>query len=267
MRIRFGCEMGYELAYPTPLIARLTSHPDCHGTLLAPDTLLTDPAIPSETFLDSFGNRCVRLVAPAGLLTLRVEAEMEDDGTPDPVVTHALQHAVEDLPPETLPFLVASRYCESDLLSDEAWRLFCDTPTGWAQVQAVCDYVHEHIAFGYDYSRVDRTATDALAVGRGVCRDYAHLSVAFLRALNIPTRYCTGYLSFVGEPDPHPPGDFAAWIEVYLGGAWHTFDPRNNAPRCGRILVARGRDAADVPLTHTFGLNRLTVFRVWAEEM
>lgn len=267
MRIRFGCEMGYELACPTPLIARLTPHPDCNGTVLAAGDLATDPGVPIATFFDAFANRCHRLVAPAGHLTLRVDGEIEDDGGLDPVVSDAVQHAVEDLPPDTLPFLVASRYCESDLLSDEAWRLFGSTPPGWACVQAVCDWVHDHIAFGYDYSRVDRTAADALAVGRGVCRDYAHLSVAFCRALNIPTRYCTGYLSFIGEPEPHPPGDFAAWIEVYLGGAWRTFDPRNNAPRRGRILVARGRDAADVPLTHTFGTNRLALFRVWAEEI
>ena len=169
------------------------------------------------------------------------------------MVPEAEEHRVEDLPEEALPFLVASRYCESDLLSGEAWALFGDLEPGWSRVQAVCDYVHAHIAFGYGYAHVDRTAADAFASRRGVCRDYAHLFVAFCRALNIPTRYCTGYLSFIGEPEPHAPGDFAAWTEVYLGGAWHVFDPRNNAPRRGRILVARGRDAADVPLTHTFG--------------
>lgn len=265
MRIRFGCEMGYEFAQPTPLIARLTAHPSRLDALTATDDVAIDHEVPIERFADAFGNRACRFVAPAGLLVLGVAGELEDDGALDPCVPDAVQHPVEDLPAETLPFLVASRYCESDLLSDEAWRLFGAGPTGWGRVQAVCDFVHGHIAFGYGYSNVDRTAADALAVGRGVCRDFAHLSVAFCRALNIPTRYCTGYLSFIGEPEPHAPGDFAAWIEVYLGGAWHVFDPRNNARRRGRILVARGRDAADVPLTHTFGSNRLTLFRVWAE--
>ena len=255
--------MGYEFAQPTPLIARLTAHPSRLGTL---DGLAVEPGVPTQTFADAFGNRACRFLAPAGRVTLRVAAEIDDDGGLDAIVEDAAEHPVEDLPVEALPFLVASRYCESDLLSNEAWRLFGDGPTGWARVQAVCDYVHGHIAFGYGYSKVDRTAVDALAVGRGVCRDFAHLAVAFCRALNIPTRYCTGYLSFIGEPEPHAPGDFAAWIEVYLGGAWHVFDPRNNARRRGRILVARGRDAADVPLTHTFGPNRLTLFRVWAEE-
>lgn len=267
MRIRFGCEMGYDFAYPTPLIARLNAYPSQLGHLTRPDDLILDPVVPTEPFTDPFGNRCCRLIAPAGLVTLQIDTEIEDDGAADPFVPEAVQHAVEDLPVEALPFLVASRYCESDMLSDEAWRLFGATEPGWERVQAVCDYVHGHIAFGYAYSNVDRTAADALAVGRGVCRDFAHLTVAFCRALNIPARYCTGYLSFVGEPEPHPPGDFAAWVEVYLGGAWRVFDPRNNAPRRGRILVARGRDAADVPLTHTFGASRLTRFRVWAEEV
>ncbi|WP_027174042.1 transglutaminase family protein [Methylobacterium sp. 10] len=266
MRIRFGCEMGYDFAYPTPMIARLTAHPSRFSRATEPDYLAIGPETPHEVFIDDFGNRCCRLVAPAGAVTLSVEGWIEDDGDLDSVVPEAIQHPIEDLPLEALPFLVASRYCESDLLSNEAWRLFGDVPPGWARAQAVCDWVHGHISFGYGYSNVDRTAADALAVGRGVCRDYAHLLVAFCRGLNMPTRYCTGYLSFIGEPEPHAPGDFAAWTEVYLGGAWHVFDPRNNAPRRGRILVARGRDAADVPLTHTFGSNVLTKFRVWAEE-
>ena len=157
-------------------------------------------------FIDDFGNRCCRLVAPAGAVTLSVEGWLDDDGDLDPIVPQAIQHPIEDLPLEALPFLVASRYCESDLLSNEAWRLFGDVTPGWSRAQAVCDWVHGHISFGYGYSNVDRTAADALAVGRGVCRDYAHLFVAFCRGLNMPTRYCTGYLSFIGEPEPHAPG-------------------------------------------------------------
>jgi transglutaminase-like putative cysteine protease len=258
--------MGYDFPQPTPVIARLNSYPSNGLAAVPPDVLTLDPPLPLRTFRDVFGNRTVRFVAPGGALTLSVHAETEDDGALDPVVPEAEEHAVEDLPEEALPFLVASRYCESDLLSNEAWGLFGDLDPGWSRVQAICDFVHDHITFGYGYAHVDRTAADAFASRRGVCRDYAHLFVAFCRALNIPTRYCTGYLSFIGEPEPHAPGDFAAWTEVYLGGAWHVFDPRNNAPRRGRILVARGRDAADVPLTHTFGSNRLTKFRVWAED-
>lgn len=266
MRIRFGCEMGYDFPHPTPLIARLNAYPVEGSAAPPPDVLCIEPPVPVKTYRDVFGNRTVRFVAPPGLVTLSVRAEIPDDGALDPAVPEAAEHAVEDLPEEALPFLVASRYCESDLLSNEAWGRFGHLTPGWSRVQAICDFVHNHITFGYGFSHVDRTAADALAGGRGVCRDYAHLFVALCRALNIPTRYCTGYLSFIGEPEPHPPGDFAAWTEVYLGGAWHVFDPRNNAPRRGRILVARGRDAADVPLTHTFGSGRLAKFRVWAED-
>ena len=163
-------------------------------------------------------------------------------------------------------FLLGSRYCETDRLSDEAWRLFGHTPLGWARVQAICDFVHHHISFGYEHSRATRTALEAYQEGRGVCRDYAHLAIAFCRCLNIPARYCTGYITDIGLPPPYAPMDFAAWIEVYLGGQWHAFDPRNNAPRIGRILIAHGRDAADVPLTHIFGPGTLSGFRVWAEE-
>jgi transglutaminase-like putative cysteine protease len=173
---------------------------------------------------------------------------------------------VEQLPAETLVFLLGSRYCETDRLSDEAWRLFGHTPLGWPRVQAICDFVHSHITFGYEHSRATRTASEEYVESHGVCRDYAHLAVAFCRCLNIPARYCTGYVTDIGLASPYPPMDFAAWIEVYLGGRWHTFDPRNNAPRIGRVLIAHGRDAADVPLTHIFGPGTLSSFRVWAEE-
>ena len=170
------------------------------------------------------------------------------------------------MPSDTLQFLLASRYCETDALSNEAWRLFGHMAPGWARVQAICDFVHDRMTFGYEYSRPTRTAFEAYNECRGVCRDYAHLTATFCRCLNIPTRYCTGYITDIGLPPPYEAMDFAAWIEVYLGGRWNVFDPRNNAPRVGRILVAQGRDAADVPLTHSFGPNTLTKFTVWAEE-
>ena len=265
MRIRLGCEMRYAFPYPVPIVAMLNLHPSRAGALEEPDAIRTEPPVPLETYRDSFGNLCCRLIAPAGAFTIGTDGVIADDGRPDPAHRDAEQHAVEALPAETLLFLLPSRYCESDLLSDEAWRLFGHLGPGWDRVQAVCDFVHGHIAFGYEFAHRDRTAADAYAGRRGVCRDFTHLAVALCRALNVPTRYCTGYISFIGEPEPHPAGDFAAWMEVYLGGAWHVFDPRNNAPRIGRVMVACGRDAADVPLTHTFGPSPLVGFRVWAD--
>jgi transglutaminase-like putative cysteine protease len=187
---------------------------------------------------------------------------VRDTGQWDSSEPGAEQIQVQNLPAETLLFLLGSRYCETDRLSDIAWGLFGATPLGWTRVEAICNYVHDHITFGYEHSRATRTAAEAFEEKRGVCRDYAHLAVAFCRCLNIPARYCTGYISDIGLPPPYAPQDFAAWIEVFLGGRWHTFDPRNNDPRIGRILIARGRDAADVPLTLTFGPSNLVEFRV-----
>jgi transglutaminase-like putative cysteine protease len=200
-------------------------------------------------------------------MRISTDTVVRDTGLPDLSTPDAAQVAIQDLPDDTLTFLIASRYCDSDRLLDLAWTLFGHTRPGWARVQAICDLVHGRIAFGYEHARVSRSASQAYEEGRGVCRDYAHLAIAFCRALNIPARYCTGYLSDVGTPPPYPPGDFAAWFEAYLGGRWHTFDPRNNAPRVGRILLARGRDAADVAITTTFGPNTLQSFRVWTDAL
>ena len=190
-----------------------------------------------------------------------------DAGLPDQQTLGAEQVPVELLPEEALVFLIASRYCDSDRLLDLAWTHFGETNPGWARIQAICDFVHDRIAFGYEHARATRTASEAYEEKHGVCRDYAHLAIAFCRALNVPARYCTGYLGDVGTSLPYPPGDFAAWMEVYLGGQWHTFDPRNNVPRIGRVLLARGRDAADVAITTTFGPNTLNSFRVWTDEI
>jgi len=179
----------------------------------------------------------------------------------------AQQIAVEALPEETLVFLLGSRYCETDLLSETAWRLFGAAPSGWRRVQAICDFVHSHVEFGYEYASPTKTAWGVYREGCGVCRDFAHLAVAFCRCLNIPARYCTGYLPDIGVPPVDAPMDFAGWFEAYLEGGWYTFDPRNNAPRIGRVLIARGRDAADVALATTFGENTLESFLVRAEQM
>ncbi len=267
MRIRLGCELNYQIPKPTPMIVILSVHYSRFADLERPDHLVCDPPVPIESYRDSFGNWCNRLVAQAGRFTLGTDGIVRDDGQTDSIDLTAEQHPVETLPPDSLLFLLGSRYCETDRLSEEAWRLFQGTPPGWARVQAICDFVHNHITFGYEHSRPTRTAAEAYAEGVGVCRDYTHLAIAFCRCMNIPARYCTGYISDIGQAPPYAEMDFAAWMEVYLGGRWRAFDPRNNTPRIGRVLIAQGRDAADVPLIHTFGANELVGFRVWTDEV
>jgi transglutaminase-like putative cysteine protease len=267
MRIRVGYELIYDCPQPTPMLLMLNVHHSRVGDIVVPDQLTTDPPLAVHAYRDGFGNWCSRILAPPGTVRIASTAEVNDSGTPDPVVASASQHAVQDLPDDALVFLLGSRYCETDHLSEVAWQLFGQSPQGWARVQAICDFVHNHIAFDYAHARATRTALEAFNERRGVCRDFAHLAVALCRCMNIPARYCTGYLSDVGVPPPYAPMDFAGWFEAYLGGAWHSFDPRNNVPRIGRILIARGRDAADVPISNTFGPNTLVSFKVWTDEI
>ncbi len=267
MQIRVGYELDYELPQPTPMILALNVHFSRASDLVVPDYMQSNPAVPIQSYRDGFGNWCNRIVAPGGSVRLTADAVIRDDGAPDPLMPDAWEHPVEQLPEETLVFLLGSRYCETDRLTETAWKMFSGGPRGWARVQNICDYVHGHVQFGYEHADPTRTAWEVFNQRRGVCRDYAHLAVTLCRCMNIPARYCTGYLADIGIPPPHAPMDFAAWLEVYLGGAWHTFDPRNNAPRIGRVLVARGRDAADVALATTFGPNELQGFRVWADEV
>jgi transglutaminase-like putative cysteine protease len=267
LKLQVGYELQYEFPQPTPLIAMLNVHFSRVADLAAPDHIVIIPSVPISCYRDGFGNWCSRILAPAGHVRLSTDAVVTDSGQLDPVVPGAGQIAVEKLPEEAIVFLLASRFCDSDRLLDLAWTLFKDSTPGWARVQAICDFVHQRINFGYEHALVTRTASEAYQEGRGVCRDYAHLAVAFCRALNIPARYCTGYLGDVGTPPPFSPGDFAAWFEAYLGGQWYTFDARNNVPRIGRVLLARGRDAADVAITTTFGPNTLSSFRVWTDEI
>jgi len=266
MRINVGCELSFEFQQPTPLIAILNVHFSRISDLERPDHLTTSPPVPIEGYRDSFGNWCNRLVAPPGHFTLGTDTVIRDSGIAETLTRETVQHQIQQLPADTLQYLLGSRYCETDRLSDAAWQLFGHTPLGWERVQAICDFVNGHITFGYQDASATRTAADVYAGKRGVCRDFAHLAIAFCRCLNIPARYCTGYVSDIGMPPPYEPMDFAAWMQVYLGGQWHTFDPRNNAPRVGRTLIATGRDAADVPLTHVFGPNLLSNFRVWTDE-
>jgi len=267
IQIRVGYELIYDFPQPTPMILTLNIHASRVADIVTPDILTVDPPVASTGYHDGFGNWCTRIVAPAGEVRLASTALVRDSGIPDMLVPGAIQHAVEDLPEETLVFLLGSRYCETDRLSETAWALFAKTPPGWARVQAICDFVHNRIAFGYEHARATKTAWEAFNEQRGVCRDYAHLAIAFCRCMNIPARYCTGYLGDMGTPPPWGVMDFAGWFEAYLGGRWHVFDARNNVPRIGRVLIARGRDAADVAIATTFGPNILKKFTVWTDEV
>jgi transglutaminase-like putative cysteine protease len=267
MRIRAGYEISYDCPQPTPMILQVSVHPSRMPDLISWDGLQIDPPIPANTYHDSFGNFCHVIRAPAGRLTLSTDFLAQDSGEPDEVVPGAEQHPLEELPVGALIFLLGSRYCETDRLLDTAWSLFGQIPKGWPLAQAICDYVHERIKFGYEHASPNKTAFDAFTEQRGVCRDYAHLAITLCRCMNVPARYCTGYLGDMGTEPPYPPGDFAAWFEAYLGGRWYTFDPRNNVPRIGRILMARGRDATDVAIVTSFGPCTLAGFKVITEEV
>ena len=267
MQIRIGYELTYEFPQPTPMILTLNVHYSRISDLVRPDHLIVQPSIPVSSYRDGFGNWCSRLVAPAGLLRLSADTVINDSGLPEVTVPSLWQIDVQNLPAETLVYLLGSRYCETDQLSEIAWQLFSTAPMGWGRVQAICDYVHKHVAFGYEHASSTKTALQVFHERRGVCRDYAHLAIAFCRCMNIPARYCTGYLGDIGVPQSDAPMDFSGWFEAYLGGAWYPFDARNNQPRIGRILIARGRDAADVAISTAFGLNTLKSFRVWTDEV
>jgi transglutaminase-like putative cysteine protease len=265
-RIRVGFEMDYECPNPTPMILMVNIHPSRVADVVVPEVLTTTPTVPIASYYDGFGNRCCRIVAPAGEIRISADGVVMDRVT-DEIAAWAPQHRVEDLPAEVLVYLMGSRYCETDRLTMAAWDLFGNSPTGWGRVQAICDYVHRHITFGYHFANPTKSAWEAFCQGQGVCRDYAHLAVTFCRCMNIPARYCTGYLGDMGTSPPYGPGDFAAWFEAYLGGRWFTFDPRNNVPRIGRILMARGRDATDVAMVSSFGPCTLAHFKVTTDEV
>ena len=267
MKIKLGYEFIYTFPQVTPMILTVNVHYSRASDIIVPDFLTTEPPVPIGGYRDGFGNWCSRVTAPEGRFRIFTSGIVRDSGNLDAVVPEAMQHPVEDLPEETLVFLLGSRYCETDVLSQTAWDLFGSAPPGWARVQAICDFVHNHIAFNYQNSNPWRTASQAFHERTGVCRDYAHLAVTFCRCMNIPARYCTGYLGDMGTLPPYGVGDFAAWFDVYLGGKWHTFDARNNVRRIGRVLIARGRDAADVAINTTFGPNKLESFQVVTDEI
>jgi len=267
MLIRAGYEIAIECNQETPFMALLSVHPSRSADLRTPAHITSSGPAPLVAALDEFGNLRTRTIAPAGTLKLSTDFIIEDSGLPDEHAPGAMEVPVAELPDDVVVFLMGSRYCETDRLSALAWSLFGNTPRGWARVQAIVDYVHQRLTFGYQFARSTRTAWEGHEERVGVCRDFAHLAVALCRCMNIPARYATGYLGDIGIPPVHAPMDFSAWFEVYLGGRWYTFDARHNKPRIGRILMARGRDAADCAITTTFGQTKLTSFKVITDEV
>lgn len=267
MQIRFGYDLVYITPSPTHMILLLHSQPGPGQRLLIPDNMLVDPPIPLNFYTDAFGNPCTRLELPGGTIRLTTDALLEDPGVPEPEAPWAEELPVRALSSEILVYLLSSRYCDTENLMAEAWRLFQFVAPGWGRVQAICDFVHQHVTFGYHHARATRTASETYTEGRGVCRDFAHLAVTLCRCMNIPARYCTVYLGDIGIPPVDAPMDFAACMEVYLSGGWYMFDPRNNARRIGRLMIARGRDAGDVAISTAFGPSTLQSFRVWTDEV
>ena len=266
MRIRAGYDIGFQTYQPVPMLANLSVHPTRNKDLLTAQRIFTQPDVPLYDYVDGFGNICTRFIVPRGGIHLSCGFVIEDPFEPDVVAPETRQMTLEDLPNDVLIYLLGSRYCETDRLSDVAWNLFGNTPLGWARVQAIVDFVHEHIRFDYQMARPTKTAWDAYQEGVGVCRDYAHLALTLCRCMNIPARYCTGYMGDMDLPALLGDMDFSGWFEAYLEGGWYTFDARHNRPRRGRILMARGRDATDVALTNAFGSAILTRFDVYTDE-
>jgi transglutaminase-like putative cysteine protease len=268
MLIKVDCKIALALQEPAAVVLMLHLHPSISTTAGSGERLEVEPPVPITNYLDTFGNRCSRVFMPQGRVEFRHEAVVLDSGLPDPQTWDAYHHRVQELPDDVLMFLLPSRYCEVDSeLKEMAWSLFGHGPAGWPLVRAICDYVHGHIRFDYQQARANRTALEAFRERVGVCRDFTHLAITLCRCVNVPARYCTGYLGDLAVPPDPAPMDFSAWFEVYLGGKWHAFDARHNVPRVGRVLVARGRDAADVALTTTFGITRLESFRVGTVEL
>ena len=267
MKIRAGYEISYQCPQPTPMILTLSVHPSRAPDLLTPDRLQVSPPIPANAYRDGFGNTCHVIHAPTGRLTLSADFLINDSGKPDEVAPYAAQHSLEQLPVETLVYLLGSRYCETDRFTQIAWAQFGNVAKGWPLVQAICNYVHDRLTFGYEHASPTKTAWDAHSERRGVCRDFSHLAITLCRCMNVPARYCTGYLGDIGVPPDVTPMDFSAWFEVYLGGRWYTFDARHNTPRIGRILMARGRDATDVAIVTEFGPCMLAGFKVITDEV
>ena len=267
MRIEAGYDIAFNCPQQLPMVLMLSVHPSRQNDLLTEHRIKFSPSVASRDYVDVFGNLCTRLVAPPGMFKIHNRFIIADSGLPDGREPEAKQFEIDLLPDEAIVYLIGSRYCDTQKMSDLAWSLFGHIQGGWQRVQAVCDYVHERLEFGYHHARCDRTAAEAHEERTGVCRDFAHLAVTLCRCINIPARYCTGYLGDVGVPRDPAPMDFSAWFEVFLGGRWYTFDARHNHPRIGRIVIGRGRDAADVAISTAFGPAELARFSVITEEL
>jgi transglutaminase-like putative cysteine protease len=267
MKIRAGYDIAFSVPQRTPMVLMLSVHPSRTKDLLTNQRMLAEPNLPLREYRDTYGNICTRVPVEPGVVRFSSCFDILDSGRPDEVLANARQHPIDELPDDALVYLLGSRYCDTQKLCDFAWQTFAASTAGWDRVQAICDFVHSHIKFGYSYARDDRTAFDAYRERVGVCRDFTHLAVALCRCMNIPARYCTGYLGDIGVPPDPAPMDFSAWFEVFLEGRWFTFDARHNHPRIGRIVIARGRDAADVAISTSFGPTNLTAFRVITEEV
>jgi transglutaminase-like putative cysteine protease len=267
MQIRLGYDIGFNIPAPVTIVGMLHVHPSREPDLLESDELKLDPAVPITSYIDTFGNRCSRFVAPTGHIRLTGSTLIEDPGLEDPIPFDLTEHPVSELPNDTLIYLLNSRYCEVDRLSNIAVELFGNLAPGWNRVQAITSWVNSKVSFGYQHARSTKTALDVFTERVGVCRDFQHLAVTFCRALNIPARYVTGYLGDIGIPPTYTPMDFSAWFEVYLNNRWWTADARHNRPRIGRVLMAVGRDASDVAITTSFGIASLTHFSVVTDEV
>jgi transglutaminase-like putative cysteine protease len=261
-----GCEFRFDAALAVPAVVLVRARQG-GGVMVERETWDVQPNTSFSDLVDMYGNHARRVVIGAGKASLRYDAEVATSAALDEVGLVAVQHRVEDLPGEILIYTLASRYCLSDMLSDAAVNLFGATPLGWERVQAVCEWVHDNVRFDYAAGRPDATSVDVFEARVGVCRDFAHLAISFCRALNIPARYVFGYLPDIDVTPSREPMDFCAWMEVYLGGRWWTFDPRNNASRIGRVVIARGRDAMDVAMVTSYGRLLLEGMTVWADEI
>ena len=267
MRIEAGYDIAFDFKEKTPLLLQVHLHPELRGRLEAPEDFRIDPAVPFRTYTDDFGNFCIRLVAPVGTLTLTNHLVIRDSGVQETMPWGARQAEVDDLPDDVLLYLLGSRYCDTDKLATIAWKMFRDVEAGYPRVQAILNYVHGRIRFNYGDARADRTASEGHAERKGVCRDFAHLAITLCRCMNIPARYCTGYLGDIGVPIDPAPMDFSAWFEVFLDGTWHAMDARHNQPRIGRLLMARGRDATDAAISTAFGNAELKRFNIITREI
>jgi transglutaminase-like putative cysteine protease len=265
LKVDVGCDFTYEASSKTPAVFLVRPNPS-GGQAVLEERWQSVPDVDFHDYVDLYGNAFRRITIPPGITTVRYDASVSTTSLPDPVGAGVRQLAVDELPDEVLHYTLPSRYCPSDLLADSAWQLFADTPPAWERVQAIVDYVHGHVRFAYGSSRSATSALDVFESRTGVCRDYAHLAIAFCRAMNVPARYAFGYLPDIGVRPSDTPMDFCAWFEAYLGDRWWTFDPRNNERRIGRVLIARGRDALDVAMVTSYGSAVLTQFDVRAEE-